>query len=929
MGGAYQRKTYRIADLSEGARMIFLENPYSILGISCMTPYAEALAQADKLKKLSSFQAADLYVSGYDLSHVERINRNDEVIDAAVSQLEALEHSWLWFATPMYVRTWHEADHTQASNAAERYDAFLADYVAALIIDSKFHDTRRWRAVLTELDDFLEESKQNLYEFLSARLRVEFLKKFNIQEVLDSFCKTILRPIFVNVQYADGKALMDLLPDLFRFYHIQEDFQEQLKNSVISWSEKALNELREFKNSAINNTSRINEESDISDKLDALLASFFNGAFPAAKELSTYFDNDFVNSILSKFADTVYLALVRHINDFPLEKACNYISQIYIYIRDDLKKEIKSRYPLEKLQIPESEFTGSECKKIAWAYDNDGNRQPDLYYLWMNRAADRGDAEAMNAVGCCYASGKGCEKDKAQAAEWFRKSAYAGSDYGWSNLALYHKYGYGGLKKDDIAEFNCRILAFFLDPREKRLDDLQKYNVHWKVMFSEQFGFKFDSDEDTLSKLAAEGNTYSRCFLGFAHYHGYREFDMDEELSMRELLDGSLEGCPWASPLLSAFYSIDDKEADTGEAMYLLAEEYYNYDDYIAFYWYKKAVAAGYSKAYLGIGYCYDNGVGTAVDEEAATKYYALAVIEDDKNADALFEYGYALYNGNGTERDLPRAKEHLKKSAELGNKEAAEFLAEHFAVTKGYEIELDKLKMSVKKFDLGMSWHNLTLSFDNGSWDKYHVLAQLSDDNDHYSKWQRVASIDSLTYGTVTISLYFQQEANYLRFDIRDDEDETVSFTDVIKIGRDLYQSSYYEATDEVRETLFYGFRPRTLYHKSGIHVILNGINLAMNVPLLALHVQNESGASISLWLVNLYLDDKSIYDYTYLGKCSNEREDGYSIPLPQFPGDNKRHCIKLNIQIDDMKDFPVAATGTVEISVDLETGETEISRA
>ena len=50
------------------------------------------------------------------------------------------------------------------------------------------------------------------------------------------------------------------------------------------------------------------------------------------------------------------------------------------------------------------------------------------------RAADRGDAEAMNMAGRCYENGWGVATDLAKAAERYRSSAEAGHDWGEYNF---------------------------------------------------------------------------------------------------------------------------------------------------------------------------------------------------------------------------------------------------------------------------------------------------------------------------------------------------------------------------------------------------------------------------------------------------------------------------------------------------------------
>ncbi len=61
----------------------------------------------------------------------------------------------------------------------------------------------------------------------------------------------------------------------------------------------------------------------------------------------------------------------------------------------------------------------------------------------LEKAADLGDSEALNAIGVCYFFGKGCKKSDAVAARKFSAAAEKGDAYANLNLALCHLFGTG------------------------------------------------------------------------------------------------------------------------------------------------------------------------------------------------------------------------------------------------------------------------------------------------------------------------------------------------------------------------------------------------------------------------------------------------------------------------------------------------------
>jgi TPR repeat protein len=62
---------------------------------------------------------------------------------------------------------------------------------------------------------------------------------------------------------------------------------------------------------------------------------------------------------------------------------------------------------------------------------------------WFRKAAEQGNADAQNKLGCCYEEGSGAKKDLAEAAKWYRKAAEQGNAYAQHNLGVCYKSGTG------------------------------------------------------------------------------------------------------------------------------------------------------------------------------------------------------------------------------------------------------------------------------------------------------------------------------------------------------------------------------------------------------------------------------------------------------------------------------------------------------
>ena len=62
---------------------------------------------------------------------------------------------------------------------------------------------------------------------------------------------------------------------------------------------------------------------------------------------------------------------------------------------------------------------------------------------WLRKAADKGDAIALDNIGFMYAQGLGVPKDYEQAVKWTRKAVEAGSANAMTTMAIFYETGIG------------------------------------------------------------------------------------------------------------------------------------------------------------------------------------------------------------------------------------------------------------------------------------------------------------------------------------------------------------------------------------------------------------------------------------------------------------------------------------------------------
>jgi hypothetical protein len=105
--------------------------------------------------------------------------------------------------------------------------------------------------------------------------------------------------------------------------------------------------------------------------------------------------------------------------------------------------------PLVIQVSPSPSPSGAEALTEAKRYLDLGDYAKALPPL--QKAADAGDAVAMNSLGYLYEHGLGVAQDYAQARQWYQKAADAGNTDAMYNLGVLHEYGRGVAQDYDKA----------------------------------------------------------------------------------------------------------------------------------------------------------------------------------------------------------------------------------------------------------------------------------------------------------------------------------------------------------------------------------------------------------------------------------------------------------------------------------------------
>lgn len=160
------QKMVSLSPIAIKAGGYFLDNPYRILGISCLATNEEANTALDKLKKLARLKALESYRSAFDLNGLDKPSRDLSVAQNALALLKDKSHRWFWFAEADACAAWQSGKYRieLAKDGLEygTYDLFLANYMYAVLCDPNISVSETWKRVLNFYCYICRQSNEEL-----------------------------------------------------------------------------------------------------------------------------------------------------------------------------------------------------------------------------------------------------------------------------------------------------------------------------------------------------------------------------------------------------------------------------------------------------------------------------------------------------------------------------------------------------------------------------------------------------------------------------------------------------------------------------------------------------------------------------------------------------------------------------------------------
>ena len=322
---------------------------------------------------------------------------------------------------------------------------------------------------------------------------------------------------------------------------------------------------------------------------------------------------------------------------------------------------------------------------------------------WYTKAAEQGNADAMNQLGKYYYDGHEIVRDKEEAVKWYRKAAEQGNADAMLELGKCYYYGRGVEEdKEEAAKWYRKAAEQYRKAAEQGNADAM---FALGGCYEDGCGVEEDEEEaakwyrkavEQYRKAAEQGDADAMRKLGKCYGDG-SGVEKDYEEAVKWYRKAAEQGNADAMYKLGRYYEPFYDDDDDAEENYKKAAK-----------WYLKAAQKGHAYAMWHLGECYLNGDGVEKDKEEALIWYSksaelgheyamraiyfIEVFEQDLksaeqgNTDAMCEVAYDYSDGIGVELDYEESVKWYRKAAELGNAYAMYKLGECYYEGEGVE---------------------------------------------------------------------------------------------------------------------------------------------------------------------------------------------------------------------------------------------------
>jgi len=336
------------------------------------------------------------------------------------------------------------------------------------------------------------------------------------------------------------------------------------------------------------------------------------------------------------------------------------------------------------------------------------------------------DVDAMYCLGMNYYEGTGgAEKDYYQAFKWFKKAAMHEHVFGQYYLGLCYLYG-RGIEKNNLRAWKwlSRSSKYFYDKAQV----LAAQCIIDKVKITNELN-RAKLLQSFLGPAFFQGNA-NACFL--QSYCAHYDIAKTEITYLEGFKDAARRGHPKAFYYLGMHFAKQERTLKT------------------AFKCYLESSKLAFVPAFVKLGMCYQQGLGTKKDPQEAFKWFKKAAYED--NAEGIFRLACCYLLGEGVEKDRKQAVKLFIRAAKKSSPRALIallFLQENNSLSPFFHGD-DKAandESATKKNSSYLSRRAISLKYGIGTVKSAEKALKYLAQSSKYNHWMTFELADSYEY--------------------------------------------------------------------------------------------------------------------------------------------------------------------------------------
>jgi len=289
-------------------------------------------------------------------------------------------------------------------------------------------------------------------------------------------------------------------------------------------------------------------------------------------------------------------------------------------------------------------------------------RDFDAAFTTFEECASRGDTGAKFYISIMYNEGTSESIDNIKAARLFREAAEYGNILAPIEYSVLLESGTGVEKSVQEAERWTSVALNHLD----EINILaEKGNPFAQVILSHIYN-SVDSHKDLkesfmwAERAAEQGHLQGINHLAIDYYFG-TGVEKNTETAIKLLSAEGNEELPWNATILAYIYLMGETAAQLHDKTIDLLQRAANKNDVSALYY---------------LGYIYDNGMGTAKDEQQAISWFSKVVETENQYDTAYYDLGSIYFNKKSPLHNYNIAMEWFEKGAVRDDPDSQVYLA-------------------------------------------------------------------------------------------------------------------------------------------------------------------------------------------------------------------------------------------------------------